>query len=141
MYKWHIQTDTLVTNRPTNKDALHLKMDMFAIYIRDFFFGQPWDSLTPGAVSQIHFFISSLILSYITGSAQHPEDVFTHVLKTPAAMYLARQKKLSNLVVNTTMFVYCHHIIKLLSLIFNQKFTKPCIILALNFYEIEWNQN
>ena len=64
------------------------------------FLWQPCVSLTPGAWLQIQLFISSLILSYTTGSRQQDsgvsepsgvEDVVwnLHLLNTPATMYLS----------------------------------------------------
>ena len=48
-----------------------------------------------------------------------------------------------NEVANEAMFVCQQNILKLLIVIFNQKFAKTYIILALNFHEVfpNWNQN
>ena len=57
------------------------------------FLGHPKLSLTPGACSQIQDLISSLTLSYTTGSAQQLSGTTSawariHLLKTPATVYL-----------------------------------------------------
>ena len=82
------------------------------------FFWHPILSLTPGAVFQIQFFISSLILSYTTGSTQQlsgmslpPLLASIHLLNTPATMNLRRAQNDQTLADSQyTVTVYIHHL-------------------------------
>ena len=78
----------------------------------------------------------------------HPYFIYEVIMKYIWAEYDVFMKYISNFfskneVVNTAKFVYYQSIIKLLFSIFNQKFAKLGIVLALNIHEIcpKWNHD